>query len=276
MAKIAGLVMGAAAGAVASYPLLWREWCLTWGATEEEARATLPGDDLLLQPDLLTSRAITVAAPPSRIWPWLVQMGSERGGAYTYDWIENLFGLNMHSADEILPQFQDLHHHRQRRRVHAPRQHRARPGPHSPDARNHRLVVQQSDHQMLGGGAGNAREKIPVPLPQNTQQHEGRVGAMQPTNDITGRLHNMSGCRQHGCSTLPKHRQRVNDGDANSHLRANSLPARPMPSGDHPSTADATRSYRHEHAARRRHPARYLSWTRAAHVPSVVCLHRRR
>ena len=58
---------------------------------------------------LLTTRAITVGTPPGRIWPWLVQMGSGRGGAYTYDWIENLFGLNMHRADEILPQFQDLH-----------------------------------------------------------------------------------------------------------------------------------------------------------------------
>lgn len=106
--RIVGLAVAAAAVAVASYPLLWREWCQTWGATEEEARATLPGDDLLLRPDLLTTRAITVETPPSRIWPWLVQMGSGRGGAYTYDWIENLFGLDMHSAEEILPQFQDL------------------------------------------------------------------------------------------------------------------------------------------------------------------------
>ena len=47
-------------------------------------------------------------APPGAVWPWLVQMGSGRGGAYTYDWIENIFGLGMHSADEILPQFQDV------------------------------------------------------------------------------------------------------------------------------------------------------------------------
>ncbi|MDX8141462.1 SRPBCC family protein [Lentzea sp. BCCO 10_0061] len=107
--RIVGLAAGVTAAAVASYPLLWREWCQTWGATDEEAQATLPGDDLLLRPDLLTTRAITVETPPSRIWPWLVQMGSGRGGAYTYDWLENLFGLNMHSADEILPQFQDLH-----------------------------------------------------------------------------------------------------------------------------------------------------------------------
>ncbi len=56
----------------------------------------------------MTTRAITIDAPPDAIWPWLVQMGSGRGGAYTYDWIENLLGLNMHSADEILPEFQDL------------------------------------------------------------------------------------------------------------------------------------------------------------------------
>ena len=68
----------------------------------------MPGDDLLPHPTLLCTRAVTIDAPPSAIWPWLVQMGSGRGGAYTYDWIENLFGLGMHSADEILPEFQDL------------------------------------------------------------------------------------------------------------------------------------------------------------------------
>jgi len=41
------------------------------------------------------------------VWPWLAQMGpAPRGGAYTYDWIENLFGLKMHSADRVLPEFQ--------------------------------------------------------------------------------------------------------------------------------------------------------------------------
>src|SRR6187397_3299325 len=81
---------------------------LTWGATEEEAGRSLPGDELLEDPAVVSTRAITIDAPPSAVWPWLVQMGSGRGGAYTYDWIENLFGLGMHSADEILPQFQDL------------------------------------------------------------------------------------------------------------------------------------------------------------------------
>jgi hypothetical protein len=68
----------------------------------------MPGDELLPEPDMLATRAITVEAPPCAIWPWLVQMGSGGGGAYAYDWIENIFGLDMRSADEILPQFQGL------------------------------------------------------------------------------------------------------------------------------------------------------------------------
>jgi len=110
--RIAGLVAGAAAAlasaVVAAYPVLWRTRCLTWGATADEVSGQMPGDDLMPDPDMQTTRAITIEAPPGAIWPWLVQMGSGRGGAYTYDWIENLFALNMHSANEILPEFQDL------------------------------------------------------------------------------------------------------------------------------------------------------------------------
>jgi hypothetical protein len=68
----------------------------------------LPGDGLLPDAGILSTRAITVDAPPSAIWPWLVQMGPGRGGAYTYDWIENLMGIGMHSADRILPEYQKL------------------------------------------------------------------------------------------------------------------------------------------------------------------------
>ena len=84
-----------------------RNRCLHWGATPDEIVMVMPGDLLLESPDLVATRAIEIGAPPSAIWPWLMQMGSGKGGVYTYDWIENLFGLNMHSADEILPQFQD-------------------------------------------------------------------------------------------------------------------------------------------------------------------------
>jgi hypothetical protein len=78
-----------------------------WGATSEEATARLPGDDLLEDAGGVSTRAITIDAPAAAVWPWLAQMGpSPRGGAYTYDWIENLLGLHMHSVERILPEFQ--------------------------------------------------------------------------------------------------------------------------------------------------------------------------
>jgi hypothetical protein len=90
-----------------AYRKLLRRPVLTWGATPEEAAAHLPGDDLLEEADGVATRAITIAAPRSAVWPWIAQMGpAPRGGAYTYDRIENLFGLNMHSADRVIPEFQ--------------------------------------------------------------------------------------------------------------------------------------------------------------------------
>jgi hypothetical protein len=80
---------------------------LTWGATRDEAGRRLPGDELLEEADGTATRAITINASPAAVWPWIAQMGpSPRGGAYTYDWIENLLGLNMHSVDHVLPEFQ--------------------------------------------------------------------------------------------------------------------------------------------------------------------------
>ena len=103
----AGTAAAAGLGSLA-YPLFFRRWCLTWGARPDEVSRKLPGDELMTDPDIVATRAVWIDAPASSIWPWLVQMGPGRGGAYTYDWIENLFGLGMHSADEILPQYQDL------------------------------------------------------------------------------------------------------------------------------------------------------------------------
>jgi hypothetical protein len=109
--RILVALSGAAASAVAIdrlYRSYLREWILTWGATADEAARTLPGDDLLDPADIVATRAIGIDAPPSAIWPWLVQMGPGRAGAYTYDWVENLFGLDMHSADRIHEEWQDL------------------------------------------------------------------------------------------------------------------------------------------------------------------------
>src|SRR5271167_3829700 len=77
-----------------------RRRVLTWGATVDETAARLPGDELLQRADGVSTRAIDIAAAPGSIWPWIAQMGpSPRGGAYTYDWIENLLALDMHSAN---------------------------------------------------------------------------------------------------------------------------------------------------------------------------------
>jgi hypothetical protein len=101
------IVAGLALAAAASRRLL-REPVLTWGATPDETARRLPGDELLEEADMVSTRAITIDAPASAVWPWLVQMGVGRGGAYTYDWIERLLGLDMHSADRIAPELQRL------------------------------------------------------------------------------------------------------------------------------------------------------------------------
>jgi hypothetical protein len=93
--------------ALAALYALMRRPILTWGATTEEAGSRLPGDEVLEEADGVSTRAITIDAPAPAVWPWLAQMGpSPRGGAYTYDWIENLLGLDMHSVDRVLPEFQ--------------------------------------------------------------------------------------------------------------------------------------------------------------------------
>ncbi|WP_280241130.1 SRPBCC family protein [Nocardia abscessus] len=81
---------------------------LTWGASGEEIARVMPGDDALVDADIVSTRAVTIYAGADAIWPWLVQLGPGRGGAYTYDWVENMLGLDMHSADHVLPQFQNL------------------------------------------------------------------------------------------------------------------------------------------------------------------------
>jgi hypothetical protein len=89
------------------WPLL-RRWRLGWGATEDEIRRTLPGDELVPQPKWLYTQAITIRAPAGQVWPWLAQMGQGRGGFYSYEWLENLVGCDIHNADRIIPEFQNL------------------------------------------------------------------------------------------------------------------------------------------------------------------------
>ena len=107
MGRKLGIGLAAAAAALA-YRKRFRNWHLHWGASPEEVEAEIPGDEFLADPDVVATRVISMDAPPSAVWPWLVQMGPGRGGAYTYDWIENLFGLGMRSADTVHPKWQHL------------------------------------------------------------------------------------------------------------------------------------------------------------------------
>jgi len=88
-------------------PLL-RSWYNRWGAGNGEVAQPLPGDELAPNPRLGYTRAITIQAPPERVWPWLVQMGQGRGGLYSYDGLENLAGCKIHSVERILPELQNL------------------------------------------------------------------------------------------------------------------------------------------------------------------------
>jgi hypothetical protein len=100
------LAMGALAPWV--YAAGVRPWLVRWGATDEEVRRGLPGDDLVPQAAAQSTRAVTIHAPAAEVWKWLVQIGQGRGGFYSYDWLENLAGIEIHSTDRIEPAWQSL------------------------------------------------------------------------------------------------------------------------------------------------------------------------
>ena len=92
--------------ALAAWRVVLTPWHRRWGATDDEVRMSLPGDDLVADPADQVTRAITVAAPPEAVWPWVIQLGADRGGFYSYERLENLFGLDIHNADTIVPEWQ--------------------------------------------------------------------------------------------------------------------------------------------------------------------------
>ena len=107
LAALMGLGIVSAA-ATAAYLLLFRPWHLRWGATTAETKRAFPGDALISNPKQTATRAITINRAVDEVWPWLVQLGQGRGGFYSYDCLENLIGCDIHSADRILPEFQQL------------------------------------------------------------------------------------------------------------------------------------------------------------------------
>jgi len=100
--KALGLATAGAA-TLAALDLALRPWFLNWGATDKEVYGAWPGDEMSPDPASAATRAITIHAPADAIWPWLVQIGQDRGGFYSYVWLENLVGAKIHNVDFILP-----------------------------------------------------------------------------------------------------------------------------------------------------------------------------
>ena len=113
---IPGLAGGAAAGAalIGAYVVAIRPRLLTWGATAGEAERTLPGDELIPDANMKSTHAITIDAPAAEVWPWLVQIGHQRAGWDSYDWLHRLMGIagsvesEERSAEHVIPELQDL------------------------------------------------------------------------------------------------------------------------------------------------------------------------
>ena len=88
------------------YAALARPFILQWGATAKEAGEVLPGDELA--PFASSTRAITINAPRGEVWKWLVQLGGDRGGFYSYTILENLLGYDNDNVINIVPEFQEM------------------------------------------------------------------------------------------------------------------------------------------------------------------------
>ncbi|HET7243846.1 MAG TPA: hypothetical protein VFJ07_03355 [Streptosporangiaceae bacterium] len=95
-----------AGAALVLYAMRVRPWLLTWGATHDETSGAYPGDELIPDPAHSSTMAATLPAPPERVWPWLVQMGYDRAGWYSWDRLDH---GGKPSADRIVPEWQNLH-----------------------------------------------------------------------------------------------------------------------------------------------------------------------
>lgn len=105
MTMITWIAMGVGAvGGLSLARLRWRNW----GATPAEMASKLAGDDLIPDPAAMVTRGVTVQAPAGEVWKWLVQIGQGRGGMYSYDWLENLIGLRIHSSEVVHDEWQGL------------------------------------------------------------------------------------------------------------------------------------------------------------------------
>ena len=98
----------AAVGVVALYLAHVRPWIYRWGAHPDEVTDPMPGDELVEATAPRTTRAVTIAAAPEEVWPWLVQIGEDRAGFYSYSLLERAVGAHIHNADIVHPEWQQL------------------------------------------------------------------------------------------------------------------------------------------------------------------------
>ncbi len=106
--KTALIVLGALFIVALAYWFLGRPWYLRWGATDVEVAMQLPGDEIVPDRNSVSTRALTVHAPAAKVYPWLLQIGQARGGMYSYEWLENLIGCDMHNVYQIVPELQQV------------------------------------------------------------------------------------------------------------------------------------------------------------------------
>jgi hypothetical protein len=99
-------LLGCLAALLAVYFALARPWFRRWGATDAEVAMALPGDAIVPDAKSRETRAITIAAPAAQVWPWLAQIGQDRGGFYSYQLLENLFGCEMPNIEQLDPRLQ--------------------------------------------------------------------------------------------------------------------------------------------------------------------------
>ncbi len=100
-------LIGLVAASGTAYLVLAGARLRTWGTRDDEATRDLPSEALMPQPGAALTHAISIDAPPERVWPWIAQLGQDKGGFYSYAWIENLGGAGIVNADHINSDWQD-------------------------------------------------------------------------------------------------------------------------------------------------------------------------
>jgi hypothetical protein len=98
--------------ATMAYLMIIRPWYKSWGSKGFESEITLPGDEQIPSPKVIVNRSIQISVPPEKVWPWLIQIGFQRAGWYSYDSLENAVGvadfMDGHSSTRIIPELQNL------------------------------------------------------------------------------------------------------------------------------------------------------------------------